>query len=252
MDTTTQVLAILIILIGLVLTTVAPQFVRRRRSVVSLRPQSAYAGLNDMAASSVEGGRTILVGLGSVALGGESTVLALAAEEIAYQTVARVAYGDREPAVTASDGTGLSIAFDAVRKAYRRQGRSTPRGAARWLPPGPRSLAYAAAMTAYVSGDGASSQVLVGRYGVELALIAEASVRRGGLVIAASDQLDGQAAAFVFSKHTLIGEEIFQAAAYLGDSAVRRGEVAALDILRWVLIVVVVALAANRLIISGG
>ena len=252
MDTTTQVLSILILLLGLVLTVVVPQFVRRRRDIVTLRHQPAYADLNEMTASAVEAGRTVMVGMGSVGLGGESTALALAAEEVAFQAVVRAAYGDRTPIVTVSDGTGLSLAFDAVRKAYRRQDKVAPYGAVRWLPPGPRSLAYAAAMTAYVSGDRASSQVLVGRFGTELALISEASVRRGSVLIAASDQLDGQAVAFAFSQHALIGEEIFQASAYLGNSGVRRGEAVALDMLRWLLIVAVVALAAHRLINMGG
>jgi hypothetical protein len=107
-------------------------------------------------------------------------------------------------------------------------------------------------MTAYMSGDGALAQVLVGRFGAELALIGESAARRGGTIIAASDQLDGQAVAYAFSKHALIGEEIFQASAYLSDSPVRRGEAVALDFMRWLLIAAIVALAASRILTAGG
>lgn len=252
MDTTTQVLAILILLLGLVVTTIVPQFVRRRRDALRLRPHAAYASLDLTIASAVESGQTVLVGMGSTGIGGETTALALAAEAVAYQTLTRAAFGDRSPAVTVSDATGLALAQDAARSAYRNHGIPTPRGTARWLPAGPRSLAYAAAMTAYLSADGVQTQVLTGRFGAEIALIGEAGVRRGGTVIAASDQLDGQAIAYAFSKHALIGEEIFQASAYLGESAVRRGEAVAVDVLRWILIAAIIALAASRTLNTGG
>lgn len=252
MDTTTQVLAILILLLGLVVTAVVPQFARRRRELLRLRPQDAYASFDLVTAEAIERGQTVLMGMGNTGIGSETTVLALAAESVAYQMLIRTSYGDRSPAVTVSDATGLAIVQDAVRNAYRFHGITAPRGTARWLPAGPRSLAYAAAMTAYVSADGAHAQVLVGRFGTELALISEAGVRRGGTVIAASDQLDGQAVAYAFSQHPLIGEEIFQASAYLTENSVRRGEAVALDVLRWVLIAAVIALAANRILNTGG
>jgi hypothetical protein len=252
LDTTTQVLAILILLLGLVVTTIVPQFFRRRREMLRLRPHAAYASLEQVTAHAVESGQTVLVGMGNTGIGGETTALALAAEAVAYQTLIRAAFGDRSPAITVSDATGLALAQDAARSAYRFHGTSIPRGTARWLPAGPRSLAYAAAMTAYISADGAQAQVLMGRFGTELALIGEAGVRRGGTVIAASDQLDGQAVAYAFSKHALIGEEIFQASAYLSESAVRRGEAVALDVLRWLLIAAVIVLAASRILNTGG
>lgn len=251
MDTTTQVLAILILLLGLVMTTIVPQFIRRRRDVLRLRPQAAYDLLDLTTAEAIESGQTVLIGMGNAGIGGETTLLALALEAIAYQTLVRSAFGDRSPAVTVSEATGLALAQDAARHAYRYHGTIAPRGTARWLPAGPRSLAYTAAMTAYISGDGAQSQVLVGRFGTELALISEAGVRRGGTVLAASDQLDGQAVAYAFSKQPLIGEEIFQASAYLTESALRRGEAVALDVLRWILIAAIIALAASRILNTG-
>lgn len=252
MDTTISVLAILVLLTAMVATVIVPQFVRRRRDLIRLRPLPAFAALDSMAAQAVEDGHATLVGFGSAGLGGESSILALAAEAVAYQAVVRAAFGDRNPIVAVSDATSLPLAFDALRAAYRRQRGVAPRGSARWLPAGPRSLAYAAGLTAAAASDRAMAHVLVGRFGPELALIGESAVRRGGTVIAASDRLDGQAVAFAFSKHALIGEELFQASAYLDDSPVRRGEAAALDVLRWLLIAAIVALAAGHILTVGG
>lgn len=252
MDTTTQVLSILVLLIGLIVTAIVPQFVRRRRDSAVLRRQAAYAAIPAMATTAVEAGQSMIVGMGDAGVGGESTLLAIAAEAVAYHTVAAAAYGDRMPAVTTSSGTGLPLAIEAVRAAFREHNLPAPSGSARWIPAGSRSLAYAAAMTAYVAADRSPTQVMVGRFGPEIALIGEASVRRGAPFIGATDRLDGQAVAYAFSKAPLIGEELFQASAYLSDRAVRRGEAVAMDILRWLLIAAVIAVAAARIVGAGG
>jgi hypothetical protein len=95
----------------------------------------------------------------------------------------------------------------------------------------------AAAQTALVGADRVAGNVLAGSYGSELALIADAAMRRGQHFIATSDQLEGQAVALVMSDQPLIGEEIFAAGAYLGQAANQIASVVTLDVLRWLLIV---------------
>src|SRR5690606_29276173 len=104
------------------MTTIVPQFIRRRRDVLRLRPQAAYASLDLVTAQAVESGQTVLVGMGSTGIGGETTALALAVEAVAYQTLIRAAFGDRSPVITVSDATGLALAQDAARRAYRYHG----------------------------------------------------------------------------------------------------------------------------------
>jgi hypothetical protein len=87
-----------------------------------------------------------------------------------------------------------------------------------------------------MGADRIAGNILVGSYGMELGLILDASNRRRLPSIAASDQLEGQAVAWALSERPLIGEEMFVAGAYLGNSAVQHGSVIALDTLRWALI----------------
>jgi hypothetical protein len=248
----TQVLTILVLLAGFAVTVVVTQFVRRRPDVFVLRGQAAYDGLPTLAAHGVETGQPLLISVGNVGLGGDSSVLALAVAELAYQVAARSAYGDRTAIVTTSNPTALPLLQDTVRRVAKRVGRKREFTDARWYPAGGRSLAYIAALTALQTQEDTSAQVLVGRFGPELALAAEATVRRGHAVLAASDRLDGQAAAYAFSRAPLIGEELFQASAYLGDSAARKGETVALDLLRIGLVVVIALVAAARVINGGG
>jgi hypothetical protein len=105
-------------------------------------------------------------------------------------------------------------------------------------------LAFAAALTATMGDDQVAGNVLVGSFGMELALILEASRRKRLASVAASDQLEGQAVAWALAEHPLIGEEMFVAGAYLGENAAQRGSVVALDTLRWVLIIGIVVATA--------
>jgi hypothetical protein len=84
---------------------------------------------------------------------------------------------------------------------------------------------------------------LVGSFGPELALIADAAYRRNQPVIAASDQLEGQAVAFAVSDRPLIGEEIFNAGAFLGGEPGQVAGAVAQDVLRWLLIVLILVSA---------
>jgi hypothetical protein len=251
LDTTTQVTTILVLLVAFAVTVVVMQFVRRRPEVFVLRRQAAYRALPMYAANAVETGQPMAIGLGNAGLGGESSLLALACAEIAYQVAVRSAYGDRAPILTTSNPTALPLIQDTVRRVARKVGRVREFSDARWYPAGARSLAYVAALTALQSTENTSAQVLVGRFGPELALIAEAGVRRGHPVIAASDRLDGQAVGFVYGAHPLIGEELFQAGAYLDENPSRKGETVALDLLRVALVVVMIIVTVLRVTRGG-
>lgn len=231
---------------------IVTQFVRRRPDLFTLRRQDAYHGLPEYAALSVESGKPLVMALGNAGLGGDGAVIALAAAEIMYQVAVRAAFGDRAPLLTTSNPTGLPLIQDTVRRVAKTVGRQRVFSDARWYPAGARSLAYVAALTTLPSLEDTSANLLVGRFGTEVALIAESSVRRGHPVIIATDRLDGQAVGFAFSARTLIAEELFQSAAYLGDNATRKGETVALDLLRITLVGAIVLSAAFHIMNRGG
>lgn len=241
MDSTTQVITVLILLLALVISVIATQFIRRRRDLVTLRPIAAYAALPLMVGEAIEANHPVHLSFGSANLGGSSTLLALASAELFYQAVQRAAIGAVSPIITVSDTTAIPLGQDTLRRAYRSRDllERYPRGSVRWYPAGPRSLAFAAALTATLGDDRVANNVLVGSFGPELALVTEAAARRNQGVIAASDQLEGQAVAYAMSDQVLIGEEIFTAGAYLGESASQTASVVALDVLRWLLILAI-------------
>ena len=239
-----QIITILIILF-----TFAASLIIRRRRPLPMRAISAYTVLPDLANESIEASRPLHIGLGGSALGGENTMLALVAAEAAYYAIQPATISDAPPIVTTSETSTLPLAVDTLRRAYASRGMiDAYRGtAARWYPAGPRALAYSGALTTLPADDHLSSHVLVGEFGVELALVLASANRRGLTTIATSNSLTGQAVAFAMADHALLGDELFGGAAYLGKLPHLSNRNVTIDLLRWVLIVIIVLLMAYNL-----
>ena len=256
MDGTTQIITILILLLTMVVSVIVTQFIRRRRDLYVLRDIPAYRVLPLVVGEAIEANRPVHISFGSAGLGGSSTLLTLASAELLYQTAERAAIGGIAPILTVSDPTAIPLGQDMLRRAYQSRdllGRYR-RGSVRWYPAGSRSMAFAAALTATLGDDHVSANILVGSFGIELALVAEASIRRNRTVIASSDQLEGQAVAFAMADTPLIGEEIFTAGAYLGGSPSQVAGVVTQDVLRWLLIAAIfvpAAIAVGDSILDG-
>lgn len=248
MDATTQVLGLLVIVLALSATMITTQIARRRRAL--LRPIPAYQVIPEFVGFAIESNRPLQLSFGSSSLTGPSTLLTLASAELFYQITQRNAVGDVSPLITMSNTSTLPFGQDTLRRAYQSRGRIDRfrNTSVRWYPAGARSLTYAAAIASIMGDDRVSANVFAGQFGSELALMMEAGLRRDLPSIAVSDQLEGQAIAFVFADYPLIGEEIFQAGAYLSESASQMGQTIAIDLLRWVLIAVLLILMALSLL----
>ncbi len=227
--------------------TVVGRFVVRRFTV-HMRPIRAYGILPGLAADAVESDRRVHFSMGSSALGASSTVTALASAEIIYRLAERLAISRRTPLVTLSDPITLPLAQDTLRRAYeyRRNMAHWRSGAAAWFPQGPRSLAFAAGVAAFVADADIDSSILLGRFGTELAVIGAGALRHDQTLIAHSDLVEGQAVAYAQADQVLLGEELYVGPAYLRGNALERGGVIALDVLRWLVIagILVAALEA--------
>jgi hypothetical protein len=105
------------------------------------------------------------------------------------------------------------------------------------------------------SEDKASSNVLVGRFGTEIALVMDAAHRHGRPVIAGSDQLDGLAVVYALADEPLIGEEVFAVPGYLSDTNDEANRNLIIDRLRWLVVLAILLLLVAPStfdVISGG
>ena len=223
--------------------------IRQRRAPLSLRPIMGYEVLPLAVDESVESDRPIHFSMGSSALAGESAGAALASADAIYHLVMRLSFERRLPLVTTSDAVTLALATDTLRKAYiaRDNLESFRPEAAAWYPAGKHSLVFAAGVAARAADIRASSQVLLGNFGEELALVAEAGRAVNQRLVANSTTVEGQAVAQVVSDATIVGEELFVAGAYLDQkNTAAMSSLVALDTLRWLVIIgILVAIVVN-------
>ncbi len=239
----------LVILLGVAFTIFGAA--RSRRT--ALRPILAYEAVGPAADEAVETDKALHISLGGAAVRDESTLAALAGAEILYFAAQRAAVGDRPTLASVSDPVTLAVAQDSLRRAFKVRGKARQFRPhfARWYPQGQLSLAFAAGVSTTMADEDILANILIGRFGAELALIAETAIRRDQQVIAQSDRLEGQAVAYAFSRNPLIGEELYAGAGYLNETRLNRGGIAAMDILRYLLIVSILVYAALTFISAG-
>lgn len=245
-----RILTVLIIVAAFAATLIASATAARaasRQRPIPLRRLAAAEGVPLLVGSAIEADRPVQISLGSASIGGASTALALAGAEAAYQVAAQAAVGSRPVLLTVSGAAALALGYGVLRRAYQQRGHMDrfTRTAARWLPSTDRTLGFAAAATTLV-GEPAGGYVLAGSFGAEITLFMEAARRQRAHIIAGSDQIEAQAIAYVLADQALLGEEVFALGAYLSPtpSAAQVGSLVALDTLRWLLIIGLLAAAA--------
>jgi len=102
-------------------------------------------------------------------------------------------------------------------------------------------FSYAAGAAALLGEDEVGASLLVGSLGSEVALIIEAGERAGSPALGGTDNLSGQAVLYASAHNPLIGEETFASGAYLGAGRLHHASLFAQDVLRWAVILAILA-----------
>jgi hypothetical protein len=111
---------------------------------------------------------------------------------------------------------------------------------------------YAAGAMHISQNENVSANIMIGHFGSEAALLADAAERENVVVIGASDNLAGQAVLFANAQNALIGEELFSTGAYLGAGASHLASLTLQDVFRWVIILALLGGAVAKLASSMG
>jgi hypothetical protein len=205
-----------------------------------LRPIRGYETLSTQVGEAVESGGRMHVSLGPNRIIDEGTGVTLAGLAVLDVVSEASAISDQTPVVTTSDAATLPVAADTIRHSYRRQGviDKFETKSARLVALDPISLA--GGVTSIIADDDVRANIMIGSFGPEIALMAEAGIRQEIPQMVGSDRLEAQAAAFTMADHLLIGEEIFVGRAYLSDDPSATASLATQDVLRWIIIGVIV------------
>ncbi len=242
-DATLQVYTILFVMITIVLVYSARYFHARRSARMSQQKVPGFKRLSGWLGQAIEAGKPLHLSFGSAGVDAENAAVAAAEAELFYHIIKAAGSGDVAPVISTSSSATIPLCQDTIRRAWGGQDR---RARAQWLPQGPRSMAFAAGLTATMALEQPSAHILAGSFGPELALILDSAERQGQGSFAVSDQLEGQAIAYAMADEVLIGEQLFSAAAYLSHESTARADASAQDLWRALLI----ALMAILLLIN--
>jgi hypothetical protein len=238
-------LGVVLVTTGLILLFALP---RRFRTPPTLRPIPAFRHLQRSIGLAVEQGKRLHLSLGSSSVISPNSASAL----VGLSTLERVAQisiiSDQPPVATSGDGALAILSQDTLRAAYRTGNASDLYEMDRGRLTGPTPFSFAVGAAQVMRTEDISTNILIGHFGAEVALMTEASDRHKAYSLAASDSLPAQAVLYATAEETLIGEELFAIPAYLQAGTVHAASIRVQDILRWIIIAALLVGAVLKLL----
>jgi hypothetical protein len=189
----------------------------------------------------VEDGKRLHVALGQSSMTGGSSAAGL----VALSTLERIAslsmISDRPPIATSGEGSLSILSQDKLRVAYRDSNAIEQYDPDRGRLGGVTPLSYVAGTLPVMRDEQVAGNILVGSFGPEVGLLADAANQQRAFALAATDSLPAQAVLFATAEEPLIGEELFAVPAYLQAGIFHQAGLQVQDILRWLVIVIILA-----------
>jgi len=212
---------------------------------IGQRPIEAFKTLTAQSDKAVETGRGIHMSLGRADLGGQGNPASIAALEALDVMAKAGARSDTAPITTVGDGALLLAAQDSLRAAHTSAGRAQiyRQDMAHFIAGRDFAMSYAAGVSQTLNQGDHGSSILLGRFGPELAIMAEAGQRRGLEQVIGSDDPQAMAISLAATDKALIGEELFAAGAYLQPKPSFLASLQLQDVLRVAVIVIILLVA---------
>jgi len=221
---------------------------RMRKRPVNLREIPALARLQHTLGLSIEDGTRLHIALGHGGLLDARGGSALAGLATLRHIAERTSVSDKPSVASAGDPAIGLLAQDTLQAGYQAAGVGELYVPTSGRVTGLSPFSYAAGAINILQNENVSANIMIGHFGSEAALLAEASDRENVIVIGASDNLAGQAALFASAQDSLIGEELFATGAYLGAGISHAASLTAQDILRWATILILLGGAAAKFV----
>jgi len=207
----------------------------RRKTPPVFRDIPAFQRLRQAVGLVVEDGSRLHVSLGRGTLTTQQSASALAGLALLRRIADLTSAGDLPPIATSGDATLAILSQDTLQAAAKFPKRTAfdpPAGRLVGLTP----FSYAAGAIPVIRDEKVSANVLMGNFGVEVALLTDSIERENTFVLAGSDNLIAQAVIYASAQEPLIGEEIYAAGAYIESSPLHAASLTAQDVLRWLVI----------------
>jgi hypothetical protein len=206
------------------------------RAPRSFRPIPAFARLQRFIGLSVEEGTRLHVSLGRGGLLGAHSGASLAGLAMLRQLTERTSVGDQPPVATTGDPALVLLAQDTLTTGYQAANAQDLYSPTTGRMTGPTPFSFAAGAMPILRDENVSTNLLLGGFGSEIALLTDTALRVGVPTLGGTDDLAAQAVLYAAAQDPLIGEEMFAAGAYLGAGQPHTASLTVQDVLRWLLI----------------
>ncbi|MFZ1397920.1 MAG: DUF6754 domain-containing protein [Candidatus Promineifilaceae bacterium] len=241
------ILAVLLVLSLLLL--LLTRSVRAGRTAV-LRPLTSYQGLTGQVGRAIESGRQVHLTLGQGSLVGRANPASISAMSVLDNLAKDGCANGTPPLVTVGAGTLLPLAQGSLQHALTQARRSGDfdLSLTQFVAHDTDPFAYSAGVAVLLQQQRVASNIMVGRFGPELAIIAEAANRQNIEQVIGTDDPTALAVAMTVTEDVLIGEELFATSAYLEGKPSQIASLQLQDILRWVVVLFILGTAVYQLV----
>ena len=245
----TPVIVLAVLLVLVLLLFLLTRSVRAGRLTV-LRPLPSYDGLAGQVGRAIETGRQLHLTLGQASLVGSANPTSVSATAVLDHLAKDGCANGTPPLVTVGDGTLLPLAQGSLQHALSQAGRpgDFDLSLTQFVAHDTDPFAYGAGVAALLQQQHVASNIMVGRFGPEIAIIAEAANRQNIEQVIGTDDPTALAVATAVTGNVLIGEELFATSAYLEGNASQLASLQLQDILRWIIVLFILGTAVFQLI----
>ena len=213
-----------------------------------LREIPAFSRLKRAIGLAVESGQRLHISLGHGGIDGPRGAAGLLGLSVIQKISRAASISDKPPIATSGEAALSILSQDVMRQSYRAVNADSRYDPSSGQLSGLTPLSYAAGALPVIYDQQVSVNMMLGSFGSEVALLADAAERTGSLTIGGSDNLPAQAVLVASVKEPLIGEELYAGGAYLQVNPMHAASLVAQDVMRWLLIGFLLLGAAMKLI----
>ncbi len=209
----------------------------KRKSPPTFREIPAFTRLQTGIARAVEDGSRLHVSLGRGNLTSPQGAAGLAGLSALQNLADLTSTSDRTPIATSGEPSLTVLSQDVMQASYQKATNGGHFDASGARLTGLTPFSYVSGALPIMRDEHISANILLGSFGVEAGLLADAADRQKSILFAASDNLPAQAILYASTQEPLIGEELFAVSEYISHSPMHAASLSVQDILRWVLII---------------
>ncbi len=241
-------------IIGLVLVLVAAGLLLgltfiRRKSAPTFREIAAFTRLKRAIGTSVEDGTRLHISLGRSGLQTPNAAPGLAGLAMLRHLVEQTSASDKPPVVTSGAGDLSILTRDTLQAGYKAAGAEDIYDPTTGRLTGLTPFSFAAGAIPSMRDENVSSNVFIGHFGPEVALLTDTAERTNSPAVAAAVDPTAQAILYASVEEPLIGEELFAAGAYSNAGPAHQASLQVQDILR--LVIILILLGGSVLKLAG-